>query len=176
MKKQTKQRIAALVIVIIFGMSSIAFVFGFLSGTPQQQNSDLKPLEKFIVEGPVDPRLEEAYYKGGFSWMKFYYTDKTDLLYSSVDQFPDIFKAPNGQQQLIIQKLESNESYVYVYSVNGQEEITAPTEEQLLESVCRILVLPPPDCVFLNQTKTNSNTVINSSSNSTSNNTQNNTV
>ena len=154
MKKQTKQRIAALFIVIIFGMSSVAFVFGFLSGTPQQD--EIKPLENFIVEGQVDPRVEDAYYKGGFSWMKFYYTDKNNLLYQSVDQFPDIFKAPNGQKQLIIQKLESNESYVYVYSVNGQEELTNLTEEKLIESVCRVVVLPPPDCLFLNQTKTNS--------------------
>ncbi|GEM_PF-1811905 len=153
MKKQTKQRIAALVIVVIFGMSSIAFVVGSLAGTPQEDK--IKPLENFVVEGHVDQRVEDAYYKGGFSWMKFYYTDKNDLLYLSVDQFPDIFKAPNGQRQLIVQKLEGNESYVYVYSLNGQEELTVPTEEQLIESVCRVLSAPPPDCAFLNQTKTN---------------------
>ncbi len=157
MRKQTKQRIAALVIVVIFGMSSIAFVFGFLGGTPQQD--EIKPLEKFVFEGQVDPRVEDAYYRGGFTWMRFYYVDKNEVLYSSIDQFPDLFKAPNGQQQMIIQKLESNESFVYVYSVNGQEELTAPTEDQIIESVCRVLVLPPPDCAFLNQTKTNNNTI-----------------
>ena len=171
MKKQTKQRIAALVIVVIFGMSSIAFVVGSLAGTPQQD--EIKPLENFVVEGPVDQRVEDAYYKGGFTWMKFYYIDKNDLLYLSVDQFPELFQAPNNQKQLIVQKLESNESSAYIYSVNGQEELSQPTEEQLIESVCRVLSAPPPDCAFLNQTKTNNPTL---SINTTGNNTQNNTA
>jgi len=167
MRKSTTQKIAALTIVLIFGMSSIAFFFSGFFPQANQQN-DLKPLSSFIVEGEVDQRLEDAYYKGGFTWMKFYYADANDPLHAVVDQLPELFQAPGRQTQLVVQKLQGNETYIYLYSVNGQEELSDPTEDSIINALCNILTVPPPDCAFLNQTSSGANEI---NSNSTANNT-----
>jgi hypothetical protein len=149
MRKATRNKIAGLFIVFIFGMSSIAFVVSFFgSGVGAQQNNDIEPLQTFVIDGEVEQRLEDAYVQGGFTWMKFYYTD-TDGLYQITNQLPEVLKAPNGQTQLVVQRFQDTENRVFVYSAIGQDEINDPTENELLVKICSVLTVPPADCAFL---------------------------
>ena len=154
MKKDTKKQLMALFIVLIFGLSSIAFFFTSFFGGLNQQQATTNPLDKFVLDGQIDSKVEDAYYKSGFTWMKVYYTDKNEKLYSVVEQLPDIFKAPNGQTQLVVQRLQSNSTFISIYSVNGKEEVTSTDENEIVSKLCSIVVLPPADCAFLNQNVT----------------------
>jgi len=155
MRKDTKKQVMALFIVLIFGLSSIAFFFtSFFGGSTQQQN-DIKPLEKFVLDGQVDSRVEDAYYRSGFTWMKVYYSDKNDRVYTTVEQLPDLFKTPDGQTQLVVQRLQANSTLISIYSVNGREELLIDADEnEIISKLCSVVVLPPADCAFLNQTNT----------------------
>ena len=149
MRRDEKKKLMALTIVLIFGLSSIAFFFtSFFGGLNNQQN-DIKPLTNFVFDGVVDSRLEDAYYTSGFTWMKVYYADKNEKIYTSVEQLPDLFKAPNGQTQLIVQRLSDNSTHISVYSINGREEFEGSDESVLIGKLCSVIVLPPADCAFL---------------------------
>src|SRR3989338_5629545 len=104
MKKSTKKILMALGIILIFGMSSIAFVAtGLLGGT--QNTNQFTPLESPVVEGELDPIYESTYVGNGFTWVKFYYTYATQEFLSFMDSFPQSFATPTGQFQIIVQKI-----------------------------------------------------------------------
>jgi hypothetical protein len=153
MKKSTQKTLMALGIIFIFAMSSIAFVF---SGFGQQQsNNDLKPLDKYVVDEEIDPRLENAYIQGGFTFLKFYYNNTVDRnLVAFVEQAPDSFITPTGQIQLIVLKIQSPTTYARILNINGAVDLADLTTDKIFESLCANLISPPTECVisFINTT------------------------
>lgn len=147
MKKSTQKVLMALGIIMIFGLSSIAFVFtGF--GT-QTGNEQLKPLDTFVVDGEIDPRLESAYIQNGFTFLKLYYNDSIDNnLLSFVGQAPQYFTTPTGQTQLIVVKIRSPIiTYARILNINGAVDLSEPTPDNIFESLCSTLIAPPAECV-----------------------------
>src|SRR3989344_8036878 len=134
MKKSTKKTIMALFIVIIFGMSSAAFVFSGFGGNLGQQD-ELKPLDKYVVDGPINPQLENAYIQNGVTFLKLYHNELIDRrIVSFLDQAPETFTTPVGQVQLIVVKINSTENYVDIINLNGENRIDTLTQENIISA------------------------------------------
>lgn len=146
MRKSTKKTIMALSIVLIFGMSSIAFVITSFSGFSGAQQDEFEPLEKFVVEGELKPLIAYEYYQNGFTFLKFYYNDN-QYISSYVDTLPELFKTNSGHIQLIVEKIPSNETYVDIINFNNEERIYNITDEKISDSLCYILISVPMRCL-----------------------------
>jgi hypothetical protein len=149
-KKQTKKTIMSLAIIITFALSSIAFVFsGFLS--PQQQTDQMKPLTSFVVNGDINPQLEQRYLSAGYTFLKFYYNSTIDpSLVAFVEQAPDTFKTNDGQIQLIVQKYEANENYASIFNINGQNDYYNITHDEVFQGICTQLLATSYECALIN--------------------------
>lgn len=148
MKKSTQKMLMAISIAFIFGMSSIAFVF-FGFGAPVDQQANLKPLDRFVLEEEVDPRLEDAYIRSGFTFLKLYYSDETPReIIAFAEQAPDSFTTPDGQKQLIVIKLDSSLSYAKITNFNVNNDIFNMTINKLTDELCISLVVQPTECAL----------------------------
>jgi hypothetical protein len=151
MKKHTKQYLIVLFIILIFGMSTIAFVTtGFLGGTGGNQ---FKPLASPIVEGELDPIYENTYIQKGFTWLKFYYTDADPRFLAFIDSLPEAYATNTGQTQMIVQKINKDyagkQQYVVVSSQQGVDEIENPDKMKIVNSLCALLTFIPAECGFV---------------------------
>ena len=156
MKKITKQRIGVLIVASIFLMSTIAYV---LTSTlnPQAEN---KELENFVIEGELDPAIENEYLRNGFTSMRFYYSDNDFIFF--LDNLPKYMKTGRNQVQLIVQKIESNETYAVITGPYGEEEIRNVTQDNLFNALCDILLDTPVECGYerMNLTTKEENTTV----------------
>lgn len=149
MRKSTKKLLMALAIILIFGLSTIAFVATGLFGTPQQ--SQLQPLEGYVIDRPIDPQLEAVYVQNQFTFLRFYYREK-DALYNYVAQLPDLMPHPGGYVQLIVNRLEAGEPRAEIVNLGGSTDVADLTEEGIFSALCGALIYTPTDCLLLNIT------------------------
>jgi hypothetical protein len=171
MKKSTKKTIMALAIVLIFGLSSIAFFFTGLTGYGTQQTQAFKPLATNVVEGKLSEQYKQTYVQNGYTWIEFYY-DPSESMYASIaDQLPAAFTTPSGQPQIVVQKINesyANESmYFVVTSNNGIESLSGNETDKMLDVLCRLLSFPPIECGLQNIMAPINETEINTEINST---------
>ena len=148
MKKSRQETLMALGIIFIFALSSIAFVFSSFGGQ-QQDNANIKPLDKYVIDGEIDPHVEAAYIQGGFTFLKLHYNSTTNSdIISFVEQAPPTFTTPSGQVQIISQKISSTTSYITIVNINGEQNIFNVTTDKILETLCITLVVQPTECVI----------------------------
>ena len=86
--------------------------------------------------------------------MKYYYTDQ-DSLYYYTAQLPDIMTLPSGEKQLVINRLESNETYAEIINLNGNIKLENITQQALFGSLCENLIFTPTECLLYNLTQEN---------------------
>lgn len=147
MRKVTKQRLIVIVIILIFGLSSIAFVANSFAN--QSTNQEVKPLTYFVIEGDLDQQTESAYYQGGFTFLKVYTSDKA--LKDFVATLPNQMQTSAGQTQLIVQRYESNETYIKITNIQANEELTENITQQIItKTLCDYLVVTPLECALMN--------------------------
>ncbi len=138
----------SLFIVIIFGMSSIAFVVSSFSGSSDTQQQTQK-LNSYVIDGDIDPAVENTYVNAGFTFLKLYKNENTSSdIIPYVNQAPDTFKTNNGQTQLIVQKIDSGTSYVKILNVNGEHDIFNVTVGNIFDGLCTHLVALPAECAL----------------------------
>ena len=148
MKKSTKKTIMALAIILIFGMSSAAFVVSSFGGNLGQQNQ-LKPLDTYVIDGPIDAQLENAYLQGGVTFLKLYHNDQMDSsVISFANQAPETFLTPSGQVQLIVLKINSTENYVNIVNINGETRVDDLSQDSMFDALCTSLLAPPTECAI----------------------------
>lgn len=148
MRKSTQKTLMALSIIFIFGLSSAAFVISGFGGNFGDQDN-IKPLDTFMVEGEIDPRLEDAYIRGGFTFLKFYYNESTDRnVISFIEEAPNFFTTPSGQKQLIVIKINSADNYAKIININGENNVNNLTIDGLFDALCGQLVAPPTECTI----------------------------
>jgi hypothetical protein len=145
MRKATQQRLMALFVLIIMAASSLAYVFsGF------EQKEEVKPLASFVVNGEVSPAVENMYIQNGFTFLRFYYNNETDpLLINFMNQVPDTFTTTAGQKQVIVQKLEGNETYMQIKNMNLQTDFFNLTQDVVFRELCNNVVVLPTECALL---------------------------
>ncbi len=154
MKKSTKKLLMALAIILIFGMSSIAFVAtGLFGPTPQEQ---VKPLDGYVIDKAIDTNTESVYIQNQYTFLKFYYKNK-DTLYIYVEQLPDIMSLPGGQIQLVVSRLEGDETRAEITNLNGNYEVTDLTPQGIFDALCERVLYTPTDCLLANTTQTGGN-------------------
>lgn len=146
MKKSAKQKIAVLMIIILFGMSSIAFIVTGLFGTREDEQK-AKVLQSFVIDGELDSITESEYYRKGFTIMKFYYSD--DSIIHEINQLPDMTITPDSSYQLIVEKIPDSETYARITGPYGEEEIRNVSSQAILESLCNMLYYPPIECALM---------------------------
>ncbi len=151
MKRSTKKMIFVIFILITFIMSSIAFVVINLGGgLGNQQQAEIKPLETFIVEGDIDPRLEQAYLQGGFTFLKYYRSEKNEDVDRYLDTLPDLTITTSNQKQLFVQKINSSDTKMIIRGPYGETLLTTGniTRNSIFETLCRTLLVTPIECVL----------------------------
>ncbi len=146
MKKSTTQKIAVIMIIFLFGMSSIAFIITGLFGTTENGQKP-KILDSFVVDGELDSITESDYYRKGFTIMKFYYSENSIIDY--VNQLPEMTQAPNGAYQLIVEKIPADSTYAILAGPYGDEEIKNVTIQAIQDSLCSMLYYPPIECALM---------------------------
>ncbi len=148
MRKSTQKTLMALSIILIFALSSIAFVFSGFQGS-QTTNTDLKPLENFVVDGEINQNLENTYVQNGFTFLKFYYNESTDSgIVNMISSVPESFTTPSGQQQVIVIKIISQETYAKILNINGENDIFNITTDKIFDALCSNLIVMPTECAI----------------------------
>ena len=163
MKKIMKQRIGVLVVASIFFMSTIAYV---ITSSFQPTEEEKQELEKFVIEGELDPETETEYLRRGFTSMKFYYSNDDLIFY--VDNLPDYLRTSWDQIQLIVQKIPSNETFAMVSGPYGEEELRNVTRDSIFNSLCNILLSTPVECGYEELNITTTTTIEDNITNSSS--------
>jgi len=146
MKKSTKNQIIVLVIVLIFFSSSFAYIAtSFGAGAKDNQ---FVPLESFIIKGDINQATESAYLENGFTFLKFHYSN--DSLIQFAENLPEQLSTNTGQMQLILQEINDSETYFIISNLNGERRIDNPTQNDVLNALCEMLLAFPPECSILN--------------------------
>jgi hypothetical protein len=143
MKKITKQRIGVLLVASIFFMSIISYAIMNVLNPEEEEKEELK---EFVIEGELDPETENEYLGRGFTLMKFYYSDSDMIFY--VDSLPAYLKTNRNQVQLIVEKIESNETYALITGPYGEEEVKNVTQTSIFNALCDILLFIPLECGY----------------------------
>ena len=148
MKKATKRMLVAIVIILIFGLSSVAFVVGGITGghLGGGQQDELQPLTEFVVNGEIDPRLESAYIQGGFTVLKLFYTQ---AIPAYTQQLPSMFVTNDNQIQLIVENIPSDREYATILNANGVVDLNNTSEESVYDALCSNVLFPPAECVLI---------------------------
>jgi hypothetical protein len=145
MKKATKQKLVVLFIILIFGMSTIAFVFLGITGNI---GTEQQGLTSPVIEEEIDPQLESAYIQNGITFLKYYYKEKDDI-YNYVGTLPGTLTTSDGQVQMVVERIQSDEERMVIDSIyGGTEELAEITYDSVLSSLCSHLVSTPPECAL----------------------------
>lgn len=144
MRRETKKRLMVLAIVITFTFSSIAFIVTGITGSVTQQ--EYKPLASPVVDGEVDPYTESVYIQNGYTFLKFYYSNTVP---SYINDLPSAMTTANGETQLIVVKIQSTDDFVSISNLNGAVEVKNATQENIVDTLCRYLMVTPIECTFI---------------------------
>ena len=165
MKKDTKKRLGAFLVILLFGMSSLAYVvvgiYGKSSNSNSNNNDQLqKDLQDYIVEYEIDPAVRQQIISGGFTIVTYYYTEQK----IDVESFPKKYALNTGQPQIFVEKIKSNKDSLTIFSSQNTETLDNLTDENILNVLCRTLVVTPLDCVLTGE-------ILNTTGNTTPNDT-----
>lgn len=145
MNRATKKRLMALIIVLTFGLSSVAFVVSGITGS-LINTQQFKPLEGYVLEGEINPYVESQYIQNGYTFLKYYYTSEVP---EYINAMPTSFPTNDGQIQLIVVKIKSSEDFVTISSINGAKEIKNITQETIINDLCNSLLVTPVECSLM---------------------------
>lgn len=154
MKKSTKKLIISLIIIIIMGLSSIAYVATGIFGSENQQKSG--ELTSAIVKGEVASGTESTYVQRGYTWIKYYPNNADENFTAFIESLPQVYFTASGQIQIIVQELSdvNSSDTVVISSLNGQQSLS--DKANITQSLCTLLYSPPIECLLSNNS-TNSN-------------------
>lgn len=144
MKSATKKKLMVLVIVLLFTMSSAAFVVTGLTGGASGQ--EFKPLDGFVHGKEPDAYTESVYIQNGFTFLKYYYKSSAP---DYLDSLPYSFPANNGQPQIFVVKIKGEEDFASVSNANGVQEIREPDQKKITEALCSSLLATPVECSLM---------------------------
>ncbi|MBI2233355.1 MAG: hypothetical protein HYU56_05545 [Candidatus Aenigmarchaeota archaeon] len=145
MNRTTKKRLMVLAIILTFAFSSIAFIVTGITGSVTQQ--EFKPLESVVVDGEVDSYTESVYVQKGYTFLKFYYTDSAPQY---INDLPSTMATTNGETQLIVVRVQSTENFAAISNLNGAVEVKNTTQENIVDALCKSLMVTPVECTFIN--------------------------
>ena len=150
MKKSAQQKIVVLFIILIFGMSSIAYVINSVQNTEQQSIPS-----SLILDRELTPQEEAQFIQNGFTSFKFYYTNSTSQdLINYVNSLQETFKTDQGQVQVILQHISSDKTQIYLVSNRDEETIDNLTQQNIFASLCKTVTIAPFECMLKNLTAT----------------------
>ncbi|MFC2143467.1 hypothetical protein ACFLQN_03640 [Candidatus Aenigmatarchaeota archaeon] len=150
MKKTTQSKLMVLFVVLIFGMSTIAYVFMSATNFGSQESEQTELLEEYIIEGDIDPNIESQYVQNGYTFLKYYYNEGTYFNY--LESLPTLFQTNTGQMQLFIVKIPDEREFISINNLNGIQEIEELSEMTIFAELCGNLLSVPAECILTNFT------------------------
>ena len=149
MKKSTKQKIVVLFIIVIFGMSSIAFFFiGVTSSFGDQEDVQDNSISSPVVEYEISPSVESLYIQNGITFLRYYYTEP-DAIYGYVGTLPDTMTTLDGKIQLVVERISGDSRSLSIQSLyGGTEDMEDISAEAIFSALCNHLVSTPPECAL----------------------------
>jgi len=153
MKREKKALIAMLVIVIMFASSFAFIIIGYSGlGTNQQQeqsNLSLIPPD-FIFKGYADYNLKHQLLQRGATFLEWHHPSgccpDLDLFVKSLPEELEF--------QALVQDIVENDSRTWIFaeSILGTLSYNVTNKNQIILPLCKVLVKPPIECAFVNQT------------------------
>ena len=132
-------------ILLIFGMSTLAFVFLSIVGQtaiPQEET-----IESPVVEKELSPYLESLYIQGGVTFLKYYYTEK-DEIYGYVGTLPGTLTAIDGSTQIVVERIQDSSRRLTIQSLYDNQDMDTLTTKEIFLALCNHLVSTPPECAL----------------------------
>jgi hypothetical protein len=147
MKKSTKKIVMSLFIILIFGLSSIAYVATSFFGP--KENTQQNSVQSYFIDGNIDIQTENTYVQNGYTWIKFYSNGNDNEFLAFVKNLPNTYTIPSGQHQIIVQKMSTqvDETYILIESLQGQERV-GPEANSTVDALCKLLTIPPVECAL----------------------------
>ncbi len=144
MKKATKQKLVVLVIGIMFLSSSIAFIVNSAFTQPQQQIQ--QPLTSFVIDGDIDPAVENIYVQNGFTFLKYYYNSQDINTTIFIESLPQATTTNDNQIQLYVVKIPAEKEQIQISNFYGSEYLENITRDGIRKALCEKLVSTPAEC------------------------------
>lgn len=145
-----KSAIAALVMIAIMLGSSLtagllqAFSFGVTNNKPKNLQIPQSP----IVDYDLSPDVKAALIQQGMTVIRFSYSLSCMACLNITNYLEAL--ANKESSQLILAEVVSNSTQptLTVSSNNGEQSIANLTQDEILKTVCNLMILPPvSDCV-----------------------------
>ena len=154
MKKRTKTAIAAIAMILIFGLSSITYIVFSLDfikpeNNQQEQQQDDFTIEEYVYYEPLTNFRKQELVSRGYTIATANY--KTGCCQDSIaliQQLPQTF-----QQQVVVELLQAEENSFTTSSLVGAFSGDIESKEDITATVCKASLSPPPDCgiILINQ-------------------------
>lgn len=150
MRREKKKVVMTLFIILVFGMSSIAFLTSGLLGVSAPP-PEIKQLTSFVVEGEIDPDTENAYISSGVTFLKVYLSERDPAFEAYLNGLPQALTTPAGQVQLVVQKFNAGQPHASI--VNAQHDVMVNlTRADISAALCTRLLFAPIECALENLT------------------------
>jgi hypothetical protein len=149
MKLKADNRIVviAFALFFIFLMIGSMFVPGLRQSSISNQNSVTLPSSN-IVESELTPEQENLAMQDGKTILKFYYTK---ACIECINQKPFLESIANqlSDQVILEEVINQNEKVptLLVFSYYSQKNLFNATSDQIINTVCDVMLKPPPSCI-----------------------------
>ena len=67
-----------------------------------------------------------------------------------INDLPSTMATTNGETQLIVVRLQSTENFAAISNLNGAVEVKNTTQENIVDALCKSLMVTPVECTFIN--------------------------
>ncbi len=163
MKKIKPAYIGILLIFLMFG-STFAYAVIQSVSTPSQQ-SNQNPLPTGIIDYELSDFQTTELLRNGYTLMRYNYNItcvKCGQDRLMIEQLAEIDKFKN---QIVVQELVSgNPGELTITSVYGQETLSDFVADDVIVSLCKLLVSPPVECAVLQFQNSSNSSATNSTS------------
>ncbi len=139
--KINKTTIAAL--FFIFLMAGSTAVYSLLQAIKPQNGSSIELPTSNIIDYDLTVEQKSYLLRNGKTVIEArYYTGCTECQLSYLESLANQYS-----DQVILEELLTNKYEITIISYFGQEDLANATQNQIFNSLCKLMVSPPPICV-----------------------------
>ena len=139
MKQDSKKKLYAYFIILMFMMSTFAF-FVFQGGG----HGGSQDIRQYVYENNVDPTFSDYLVRSGFTVINYNYSDIVKKEY--VASVPDKFLTGDDMKQVVVILSESDFEYLDITSIKGNKILTNISQETIDDTVCEFILVESPLC------------------------------
>ena len=154
MKKIKPAYIGILLIAIMFGSTFAYGVIQAVSTSPPSQNQQTIEVPSGIIDYELSASQQYELLGRGYTIMNYKYNFACEKCSEERSTLNQIVQAREFSGQVVLQELLSdNAGNLTIVSAYGEEMLSNFNVTDVVDSLCRLAVSPPTECVILQLTK-----------------------